>query len=232
MKKSTRFFVARQVSRAILTMLLLFSILNSFAQVVIIPQANPKVIPLQNASFSVLVTNTDATPVNGLTLVAIPPPGFVVVPPIIPINLGPSSSIMAVFQLFTDCDAEQVSPGVTYNLYESDGITLLVNVPSPPITIDEPQLIFTSPTALVADFVSNSKTYTRVWSIVQSSGDVFLNNLQVVNTCNKANIVVTKIELVSDISGANPIDITSAVLDATQTGKYVYNFNNLVFDQI
>jgi hypothetical protein len=103
---------------------------------------------------------------------------------------------------------------------------------SPPISISEPEFIFARPADHQVDYVSATKTYSRIWAITQSTANA-VGNLRVVATCNKTNIAITQIELVDDILGTNviPVDMTGA-LDAAPTGAYHINIGASVLSQI
>ena len=206
--------------------------MQMFAQQSIIPAGNPKVIRLQGATFSVTLVNDDPAALTGLTLESSASTGFTVSPTSITgINLaGSGGSDVQTFTVTADCNAPQEGGLITYTL--KDGATVLKTADSYAITIDEPDFIFSPPADREVDFVSDSITYTRTWAIQQTAANVSVNNLRIVNTCNKTVLNITKLELMTGMSGTVIADVTTTVLNNTPSTGYHYNIGASVFAQI
>ena len=195
---------------------------------------NPQVIRWQGAAFTVTVQNNTGSALDDLTLVADATTGFGVTSPSIFIGtLAPGASTTETFTVVANCDAPQIGGTVTYTLKDVADQTVGAPVTTTPISLEVPAFIFVQPDPFQADYTSSSKTYTRVWSITPSVAGVSLTNIRVVNTCNKADISISKVELVDDMLGTNVIDPTmTGVLDATPWTGYIYNFDAAIFAQI
>jgi uncharacterized protein (TIGR02145 family) len=193
------------------------------------PGANPHVIRQQSVDFSVTVSSTFAA--ANLTLEASASTGYTISPSSISgINLPADGSSVKMFTVTATCNAPQFGGFISYTL--KNGSTTIATAQSNLISIDEPEFIFTPPASLEVDFVSATKTYTRVWSIKQTAPNITLNNIRIVNTCSKTVLGITKVELYSE-SQEKYIDVTATVLDATSfAGGYRYNFGALNFAEI
>ena len=221
----------------LLVAVLLFFSAQLWAQT-ITPGTNPKVMRYQNATFTVDVENITGSALSDLTLEAAPmysgspSAEFIVTSSSITgISIAAGATYPATFNVKAKCGAPQTGATISYTLKDnSDAVIATGN--SPGINIDEPEFIFTRAADFVADYVSNTKEYTRVWAIQQTTNNS-VNNLRVVNTCNKSNINITKVELVNDILGSVVLDGTmTGVLDVTQAGMYIYNIGSSVLTQI
>jgi hypothetical protein len=196
------------------------------------PEANPKVVRWQPATFSVTLYNSAVMEINNLTLVAAPSAGFSIdISSIDNISIPPEGFVTLTFTLIPDCSAPQVGGIINYKLKAGD--VVLINGESFAISIDEPELMFTRADDFVVNYFDPAKTYTRIWAIMQSSPVASVTDVRVINNCDRSAMVITKIELVSDILGSSVIDGTlTGVLDASHPNAYYYNFGASVFSQI
>ena len=210
--------------------IMLFSITAVYAETPIIPGTNPKVIRLQEATFSVTLSN--ATPaINNYTLKATIPAGFTISPASVAIPvLAANTDTTFFFKVVATCTAPQEGAQINYVLENSSNVEIRRQA-SHAISIDEPDFIFTRPADANVGLVG--ATYTRVWALTQSSHVAYSTNVRITNTCNKALLNITRLELVSDMAGTSVLDGTmTGVFNASVDGKYIYNLDSVIFKQV
>jgi uncharacterized protein (TIGR02145 family) len=207
---------------------------TAFGQQFITPGANPTyMIRMQGIDFPVTVTNPESIPVNDLTLEASASAGFSVSPASISnIDLDANGgSVLKMFTVTASCSAPQTNGYITYTLKNSSGVAI-TSEQSYTITLTEPDFVFTPPTSIEVDYVSATNIYYREWSIKQTTPNVSLNHIRIVNECSKSVLNITMVELFSEVA-LDWIDVTATVLNATSyAGGYWYNITAPEFTMI
>jgi len=205
-------------------------------QVTISVSPNPSpIVSMQNATFTVTVSNNGITLTN-LTLEAVATsPGFTVTPVTTQLisELHNGMPVTLQFNVLPGCSAPQGTGRITYTLKNSSNVQVGTAAQTDPIIVQIPQIVFTKPANKEIPWAHATQEYTRVFAL-ESTLPPQITHARVVNTCNKTTIKITKLELVTNISGTSVIqDITATALDATSLpGGYVYNFGATVFSKI
>ncbi|MCL2512131.1 MAG: hypothetical protein FWF09_08795, partial [Bacteroidales bacterium] len=230
-----RAFAPSRLFSLLLFSLLLLPFFPVFSQQSISPGTNPTVIRWQTATFPVTLTNTDAVALTDLTLEATGSTGYTVTNALITgITIDGNGTSVHYLTVITNCDAPQLGGIISYSLKNASNLEIAA-VTTSPITIAEPEFPFTRPGDYEVDFISATKTYTRIWAIQQSSAVASVTHVQVRNACNKGVLEITQIELVDDALGTNVLLNAAAMAGALNTGwsgGYAYILDPSVFNVI